>query len=242
MGFDVSRDGRAAWAWSGLAGEFFFSSFHFLGSPCALCRGCPYVRKRNNARSFPLGLPVRVSSRYLEMCFVSSSFVWAPQAFFSASFFFRVCSIPCRLEEKDGSFYRQFQLIISGLDSIEARRWLNAMVHSLVRQTQQNSPSSSSCPPSLLFFFIPKPLLSSSSFPPRACWSCTSSAVLLSFFPSSSSLACRRLPSSRVRVLFSPRFSFPHPLCGWHSRHPFHWTFFLFFSSLSSCDTRVLTC
>ena len=38
----------------------------------------------------------------------------------------------CPIQEKDPDWYRQFQVIVMGLDSIEARRWLNAMVCSLV--------------------------------------------------------------------------------------------------------------
>lgn len=30
----------------------------------------------------------------------------------------------CSIQEKDASFYRRFNVIISGLDSVEARRWL----------------------------------------------------------------------------------------------------------------------
>lgn len=37
-----------------------------------------------------------------------------------------------KIQEKDKDFYEQFQIIIAGLDNIEARRWLNQMVHSLV--------------------------------------------------------------------------------------------------------------
>ena len=39
----------------------------------------------------------------------------------------------CRIQEKDESFYRQFHMIICGLDSIVARRWINGMVHSLLQ-------------------------------------------------------------------------------------------------------------
>lgn len=38
----------------------------------------------------------------------------------------------CRIEDKDSDFYRQFNIIISGLDSIQARRWINSMVVSLL--------------------------------------------------------------------------------------------------------------
>ena len=39
----------------------------------------------------------------------------------------------CPIQEKDAEWYRGFQAIVMGLDSIEARRWLNAMMCSLVR-------------------------------------------------------------------------------------------------------------
>mmetsp|Transcript_1321 Transcript_1321/g.4199 ORF Transcript_1321/g.4199 Transcript_1321/m.4199 type:complete len:448 (-) Transcript_1321:1695-3038(-) len=38
----------------------------------------------------------------------------------------------CPIQDKDAEWYRQFQVIVMGLDSIEARRWLNAMICSLV--------------------------------------------------------------------------------------------------------------
>ena len=34
----------------------------------------------------------------------------------------------CRLENFDIQFYRQFHIIVCGLDSIQARRWINAML------------------------------------------------------------------------------------------------------------------
>ncbi|KAK6040804.1 ThiF family protein [Cooperia oncophora] len=34
----------------------------------------------------------------------------------------------CRIEDKPPSFYRQFSLVICGLDSIAARRWINGML------------------------------------------------------------------------------------------------------------------
>lgn len=37
-----------------------------------------------------------------------------------------------KIQDKDPSFYAQFDCIISGLDNIEARRWLNATVVGLV--------------------------------------------------------------------------------------------------------------
>lgn len=38
----------------------------------------------------------------------------------------------CAIQDKDASWYKGFQIIVMGLDSIEARRWLNAMACSLV--------------------------------------------------------------------------------------------------------------
>jgi ubiquitin-activating enzyme E1 C len=36
------------------------------------------------------------------------------------------------IQSYDSEFYKQFMVIIAGLDNIEARRWINQMVHSLV--------------------------------------------------------------------------------------------------------------
>lgn len=38
----------------------------------------------------------------------------------------------CKIQDKGAEWYKQFQVIVMGLDSIEARRWLNAMACSLV--------------------------------------------------------------------------------------------------------------
>ncbi|KJH50240.1 replication factor-a protein 1 [Dictyocaulus viviparus] len=38
----------------------------------------------------------------------------------------------CKIEDKPPSFYRQFSMVICGLDSISARRWINAMLCDLV--------------------------------------------------------------------------------------------------------------
>ncbi|ODV62413.1 NEDD8-activating protein UBA3 ASCRUDRAFT_6993 [Ascoidea rubescens DSM 1968] len=38
----------------------------------------------------------------------------------------------CRIQDKNLDFYKQFSLIICGLDSIEARRWINKTVFSLI--------------------------------------------------------------------------------------------------------------
>jgi molybdopterin/thiamine biosynthesis adenylyltransferase len=37
-----------------------------------------------------------------------------------------------KIQDKDEEYYSQFQIVICGLDSIEARRWINAMLVNLV--------------------------------------------------------------------------------------------------------------
>ncbi|XP_004346728.2 ubiquitin-activating enzyme [Capsaspora owczarzaki ATCC 30864] len=39
----------------------------------------------------------------------------------------------CKIQDKPEDFYRQFQLVVCGLDSIPARRWINALLVSLVQ-------------------------------------------------------------------------------------------------------------
>ena len=38
----------------------------------------------------------------------------------------------CKIQDKDESFYRQFHIVVCGLDSIIARRWINGMLISLL--------------------------------------------------------------------------------------------------------------
>lgn len=38
----------------------------------------------------------------------------------------------CKIQDKDEEFYRQFHIVICGLDSIVARRWINGMLLSLL--------------------------------------------------------------------------------------------------------------
>jgi len=40
----------------------------------------------------------------------------------------------CKIQDKDHEFYKQFSIIITGLDSIEARRWINATIINLCDQ------------------------------------------------------------------------------------------------------------
>lgn len=44
-----------------------------------------------------------------------------------------VTAYHAKIQDFDEEFYRQFRLIISGLDNIEARRWLNAMLIDLIQ-------------------------------------------------------------------------------------------------------------
>lgn len=45
----------------------------------------------------------------------------------------------CRIQEFDEDFYMQFQLVVCGLDSIEARRWINATLVNMVDMDNQDS-------------------------------------------------------------------------------------------------------
>ena len=44
-----------------------------------------------------------------------------------------------KIQDKDDDYYMQFKLVICGLDSIEARRWINIMLHDMV---DENNPES----------------------------------------------------------------------------------------------------
>ena len=43
-----------------------------------------------------------------------------------------------KIQDKDDDYYMQFQLVICGLDSIEARRWMNATLVGLVADTPES--------------------------------------------------------------------------------------------------------
>jgi ubiquitin-activating enzyme E1 C len=64
--------------------------------------------------------------------------VGRPKATVAAEFVMRrvagvtVTAHYCPIQDKPSSWYKEFQVIVMGLDSIEARRWLNAMACSLV--------------------------------------------------------------------------------------------------------------
>ena len=44
-----------------------------------------------------------------------------------------------KIQDKDEAYYKQFQLIVCGLDSIEARRWINAMLVDMVDEEDPES-------------------------------------------------------------------------------------------------------
>ena len=44
------------------------------------------------------------------------------------------------IQDFDADFYRQFQVIVTGLDNIEARRWMNQTVHELVEFDEEGKP------------------------------------------------------------------------------------------------------
>mmetsp|Transcript_5384 Transcript_5384/g.8848 ORF Transcript_5384/g.8848 Transcript_5384/m.8848 type:complete len:437 (-) Transcript_5384:167-1477(-) len=45
-----------------------------------------------------------------------------------------------KIQDRDEEFYRQFNLIVLGLDSIEARRWINALVCKMVDYDDEGNP------------------------------------------------------------------------------------------------------
>ncbi|KFB44439.1 hypothetical protein ZHAS_00012224 [Anopheles sinensis] len=45
----------------------------------------------------------------------------------------------CKIQDFDSSFYRQFHIIVCGLDSIVARRWINGMLISMVEYEEDGS-------------------------------------------------------------------------------------------------------
>jgi ubiquitin-activating enzyme E1 C len=52
-----------------------------------------------------------------------------------------------KIQDKDPSFYASFNVIISGLDNVEARRWLNATVCGLVQVDEDGDPDPSTIIP-----------------------------------------------------------------------------------------------
>ena len=46
-----------------------------------------------------------------------------------------------KIQDKDADFYRQFKVVISGLDNVEARRWLNGMINNLVEFDEDGDPN-----------------------------------------------------------------------------------------------------
>jgi len=53
----------------------------------------------------------------------------------------------CKIQDKDEDFYRQFNLVVCGLDSIVARRWINGMLLSLLEYDDDGQPEQSSLIP-----------------------------------------------------------------------------------------------
>ena len=45
----------------------------------------------------------------------------------------------CKIQDKDDDFYMQFNIVVCGLDSIEARRWINSTLCELVDEENPES-------------------------------------------------------------------------------------------------------
>ncbi|CAG9320853.1 unnamed protein product [Blepharisma stoltei] len=52
----------------------------------------------------------------------------------------KVKAYTCPIQEFDEEFYSGFHIIIAGLDNIEARRWLNSMIYSMVKFDKDGEP------------------------------------------------------------------------------------------------------
>jgi NEDD8-activating enzyme E1 len=51
----------------------------------------------------------------------------------------RVTPYICAIQDKDPEFYKQFRVVIGGLDNIEARRWLNCILTSLIEFDEEGN-------------------------------------------------------------------------------------------------------
>jgi ubiquitin-activating enzyme E1 C len=63
-----------------------------------------------------------------------------------------------KIQDKGPAFYRQFKIIVCGLDNVAARRWINAYVHSLLEyeegdemETDENEAGRLVDPESVIF-------------------------------------------------------------------------------------------
>jgi len=45
-----------------------------------------------------------------------------------------------RIQELGIDFYEQFHIVIGGLDNVEARRWMNSLLHSMVQFDEDKKP------------------------------------------------------------------------------------------------------
>lgn len=53
----------------------------------------------------------------------------------------------CKIQDKDESFYRSFHIVVCGLDSIVARRWINGMLISLLEYDEEGEVDPASIVP-----------------------------------------------------------------------------------------------
>lgn len=44
-----------------------------------------------------------------------------------------------KIQDKDEDYYKQFQIVVCGLDSVEARRWINAKLVDMVDEDDPDS-------------------------------------------------------------------------------------------------------
>lgn len=64
------------------------------------------------------------------------STIYYPEEFILTVFQYRYYG---KIQDKDEEYYMQFHIIICGLDSVEARRWMNATLVNMVDSENQES-------------------------------------------------------------------------------------------------------
>ena len=73
-----------------------------------------------------------------------------------------------RIEDKDNSWYQDFHIIVLGLDSLEARRYMNAVVAGFLEASGVRSRPFQPLPPSPTKFLCPPTPPPAPPLPPRA--------------------------------------------------------------------------
>lgn len=111
----------------------------------------------------------------------------------------RVTAHHCRIQDRDAEFYRQFHVVVCGLDSVVARRWINGRIFFFVvmsRYIHYSTPG-----PALVGLAFPVCMLSDlTNFVVVCCFSCVFSRAMCSFL-SVVSFVSKVFASCRSRLI-----------------------------------------